>query len=132
MAEPLYPRLANLMHATSIVACLFVLVSFALFAVDEMGSASDHQQAAIAAGAPVLGPAFGGTPAKPAPTTGKSSGNAVRNTIDDVSSALVSPFKALTSGQSDQWVVHGVNTLGALLLYGFALGFAARLVRVRR
>ncbi len=57
--------------------------------------------------------------------------SSLHSTIDDVSNRLTSPFSGLTSGSSSEWVVHGVNLLLALLVYGFGLGFLARVIRVR-
>ena len=54
-----------------------------------------------------------------------------RRTLDEVSEAITSPFSGVTAGSSSEWVIHGVNLLLTLIVYGFALGFLARVIRVR-
>jgi hypothetical protein len=55
----------------------------------------------------------------------------VRNTIDDASEWLTSPFDSLTSGSHSEWAVHGIDLGLALVLYGFGVGFLVRTLRVR-
>lgn len=120
--------LASALRLASIVVCLIVIVSFALFVINQTGSASAHQQQELngTTTAPGTQPAQGGaTSAKHAK---KSS---LRTSIDDVSEAITSPFDGLSSGWSSQWLIRGVNLLLALLVYGFGLGFLARVIRVR-
>jgi hypothetical protein len=111
--------LAGALRLASIVVCLIVIVSFALFVVNQTGSASAHQQQELngTTTAPGTQPAQGGaTSAKHAK---KSS---LRTSIDDASEAITSPFDGL---------IRGVNLLLALVVYGFGLGFLARVIRVR-
>jgi predicted metalloprotease len=120
--------LASALRLASIVVCLIVIVSFALFVINQTGSASAHQQQELngTTTAPGTQAAQGGaTSAKHAK---KSS---LRTSIDDVSEAITSPFDGLSSGWSSQWLIRGVNLLLALLVYGFGLGFLARVIRVR-
>jgi hypothetical protein len=37
----------------------------------------------------------------------------------------------VTSGSSSQWAIRGVNVLLALIVYGFGVGFLARVIRIR-
>jgi hypothetical protein len=113
--------LSTLLRLASRVICLIVIVSFALFAVEQTSSASTHQQNEINEGA-------SGTRA-PAPKAKTKS--AVHKTIDEASSSLTSPFSGITAGWTNQWAIRGVDLVLALLLYGFALGFLARTLRVR-
>ena len=106
------------------LGCLVVIVSFAMFVVDQTRTASAHQQAQLD---PTSGSASGGLPASNAPTHK----GGVRRAIDNVDNALTSPFHGLTNGFGNQWAVQGAQLLLALLVYGFALGYAARLIRVR-
>jgi len=115
--------LSTLLRLASRVICLIVIVSFALFAIEQTSSASTHQQNELNEGAP----AASRTTATEKPKT-KS---AVHRTIDEVSSSLTSPFSGVTAGWKNQWAIHGVDLVLALLLYGFALGFLARFMRVR-
>ena len=118
--------IARVLRLASVAICLIVIASFAIFAVDQTRSASSHQQEAVNNGAPAT--ANTGTSLAPGSSSHESG---LHGTIDHVSNALTSPFKGVTSGSSSEWVVHGVNVLLALLVYGFGLGFLARVIRVR-
>jgi predicted PurR-regulated permease PerM len=112
---------AGLLRLVSRVACLIVIASFVIFAVNQTGKASTHQQEELSQ-----------TPiARQAPSSHPKHENEVRKVIDEASNKLTSPFSGLTSGSSSQWVKHGVNVILALLIYGFALGFLARVLRVK-
>jgi len=113
--------LARLLRLASIVVCLIAAAYFLAFAVDQTGSASNHQQAEInsSPGAADLETSSAAT---------KVSGP--HKAIDEVFSKLSSPFSGVTSGASNEWVVHIVNTLLVLLIYGFGLAFVARLIRL--
>jgi hypothetical protein len=114
--------LSTLLRLASRIICLIVIVSFALFALEQTSSASTNQQNEINEAAP------GGPAPKSSSPKGKS---AVHETIDEASSSLTSPFSGVTAGWHNQWAIRGVNLVLALLLYGFALGFLARTLRVR-
>jgi hypothetical protein len=120
----MFNGLSTLLRLVSRAACLIVIASFALFATDQAGSASAHQQNEVNSAAP----ASVATVAPPAPSKHKSP---ARRTLDEASEALTSPFSGVTSGSGNEWVVHGGDTVLALLLYGFGLGFLARVLRVR-
>ncbi len=117
--------IARLLRIASVIICLIVVASFAIFAVDQTRGASSHQQEAV----------NGGVAASSSPTATGSHApeheSGLHETIDEVSNKLTSPFKSLTSGSSSEWVVHGVNLLLTLVIYGFGLGFLARVLRVR-
>jgi hypothetical protein len=114
-----FPPLAGALRLASVVICLIVIASFALFVVNQTGSASTHQQEEASGKTPVT---------KVGDQTHKSS---LRRTVDDVSESITSPFSAVTAGSSSQWVIRAVNLLLALLVYGFGLAFLARVIRVR-
>jgi hypothetical protein len=101
--------------------CLIVIASFAYFVVDQTNSASQGQQRELTTGTTKQAP---GTPVK------RTHKDTVHKAIDEASEALTSPFQSITSGSSSQWVIHGVNLLLALLLYGFGLSFLARTLRL--
>jgi hypothetical protein len=109
---------ARLLLIISIACSALVLLSFAFFATDQLGGASNHQQKELAAGQPI---SPGVTP--PAKHHGQP-----RAFIDDAASKLDSPFRSLLHSNSE-WVTHGIPTLLALLLYGFGLAFLARFAR---
>jgi hypothetical protein len=121
VARVLLP-LATILRIGSRIACLIVVVSFALFAINQAGSASAHQQEAL------LG-TNGGSGNKPAARPAKE--GEVHKTIDEVAEKLTSPFSGITAGSTSQWVIRGVGTLLALLVYGVGVGFLARLLRLR-
>jgi hypothetical protein len=117
-ADPL--RVINrLLTYMSIACCALVIVSFGLFARDQMAGASEHQQTELAAGLPSTA------------AGGPSSNHAHRQPrrfIDGAASALEAPFKSVVSTQSE-WVKHIFPAIFALLVYGLGLGFLARFTR---
>jgi hypothetical protein len=114
-ARVLFPLAAILRWASRIV-CLIVLVSFAFFAVGQTSTASTHQQNKLSETTTVAQPAHKGT---------------VHKAIDEASTELTAPFSRITAGSGSQWLVRGVGTLMALLVYGIGLGYVARVLRVR-
>lgn len=114
-ARVLFP-LAAILRWASRVVCLIVIVSFAFFAVGQTSTASTHQQNEL-----------NGT----ATTTQPAHKSAVHRAIDEASGKLTSPFSGITAGSSSQWLVRGVGTLAALLVYGVGLGYMARVLRIR-
>ena len=117
--------LASALRLASVVVCLIVIASFVLFVVNQTSSASTHQQQELNG----TTTAQGGQGAAASLKHAKKS--SLRTRIDDVSKAITSPFDGLSSGWSSQWVIRGVNLLLALVVYGFGLGFLARVIRVR-
>jgi hypothetical protein len=104
----------------ALVCSGLVVASFALFARDQVSGASAHQVAEIAVGAPHV-------PGVVPPPTHHAQ---PRRFIDGAASALTSPFRAaIGSSTSSQWVLHGISTVLALLLYGVGLGYLARFSR---
>jgi hypothetical protein len=129
----LFP-LARILRLASVVICLIVIVSFALFVINQTSSASAHQQRVLNGepNPPSASRAAGasGTANGPAGTSAAHKGS-VRAAIDDASNALTSPFSGVTSSSSGEWTIHIVRLALALALYGFGLGFVARVIRVR-
>jgi hypothetical protein len=103
---------------TAFVCCGLVILSFALFARDQMAGASKHQQNELAAGAPT-------TPGTVPPATHHAQ---PRRFVDGAAHDLTSPFTSIVHSNS-QWVLRAVPMLFALLVYGFGLGFLARYSR---
>jgi hypothetical protein len=114
-ASVLFPLAAFLRWASRLL-CLIVVVSFAFFAVGQTSTASTHQQNELS-----------GTVTRTQP----AHKSAVHRVIEEASGTLTSPFSAITSGSSSQWVVRGVGTLMALLVYGVGIGYVARVMRIR-
>jgi cytoskeletal protein RodZ len=140
--------LVKLLRLASAVICLIVIASFAVFAVNQTKSASDHQQEEVSGEA--VGPQRGGaTPSlstttsanttTPATQTGtspttpaaKPHENSVHKALDEASSELTSPFAGIVNESDSEWATRGVRLLFALLVYGFGLGYLARVLRVR-
>jgi hypothetical protein len=57
--------------------------------------------------------------------------SSARKRIDEASNALTSPFSAVVGSSSSEWSSRIANLLLALAVYGFGLGFLARVLRVR-
>jgi predicted PurR-regulated permease PerM len=112
--------LAKLIRLVSVVVCLIVIASFIVFAANQTKTASGHQRE-------VLGESSA-TVHKGESTTGKKS--SVHKALDEASSKLTSPFSGIVSSSSE-WTDRIVRLVLTLLVYGFGLGFIARVVRVR-
>jgi hypothetical protein len=113
--------IVRLLRLASIVICLIVIASFAIFAVGQTKNASEHQQQVIAES----GSSAGSTQR----STSHESG--LHKAIDEASNTFTSPFAGLFTGTSSQWAIRGGKLVLALLLYGFVAGFIARAIRVR-
>jgi hypothetical protein len=108
------------------IACAIVLLSFLLFVVDKAGNASAHQQNEVNASAPP-----GSAEPHKSEGSSKNSKSSLRKTIDEVSSAIVSPFSGAVTGIQSEWGKEIALTVMALLIYGLGLGYLARVLRVR-
>jgi len=117
--------IVGLLRLASVVICLIVIASFAIFVVDQTSSASTHQQEEITGGAPTSSRSSGSS------KTSSSHESTLHKTIDEASNELTSPFSGITSGSSSEWAIRGVNLLLSLFVYGFGLSFLARVIRVR-
>jgi hypothetical protein len=120
--------LAGVLRLASIVICLVVIASFGLFVVNQTNTASAHQQTLLNGNTPP-------TAATPAPTSAAKSSSekesSLHRAIDDASNAFTSPFSGVTAGSTSEWVIRGTKLLLVLIVYGFGLGFLARVIRVR-
>jgi hypothetical protein len=112
--------ISRTIRLASLLCCAFVVMSFAMFARDQMAGASEHQQTELVAGA--------NTSATPVAITHKHS--QPRRFIDDAAKTLTSPFSAVVKS-SNPWVDHGLPTVLALVAYGVGLGYLARFASVR-
>ena len=101
----------------STICTAIVVLSFALFAIEEAGAGSSKQQNAVDQV----------NVADPTPHTERErerKHTAVREAIDDANDVLVSPFTGVTSS-SNIWVQRGVPSLLAFLLYFVVLRILA-------
>ncbi len=114
----------RLLRFASIAICLIVIASFVTFAVQQTKSASGQQQAQLSSELP-------GAKSAPDHKSGAPKKGTVHKVLDEASDELTSPFAGLVSGSDSQWTIHIVKLLLALAVYGFGLGFLARVLRVR-
>ncbi len=106
-----------------------------MFAVNQTNAASRQQLTELGNVQPAGSP---GASSQAANETGSSSTPATQShesslhrLLNRTAEALTSPFSSLTSASHSEWVVRGVGTLLALLLYGVAFRFLARALRMR-
>ena len=114
-----------ILRTLAICASVIVSLSFVMFAIDEMDRGSKTQQEALGEET--------GNPEQfavdPAPTAEQEDlreqeHSQVREAIDDADDLLLQPFSGLVNSSSN-WVIRGVPTLLALLVYGLGLGLLA-------
>jgi hypothetical protein len=110
---------ARVLRLASIVICAIAVLYFGSFALDQTSSASSHQQAEVNGTEPSAGSAA---------KSKRESG--LHEAIDEAFGKLASPFSGVTSGTSDAWTLHIVDTLLVLIVYGFGLAFVARLLKL--
>lgn len=113
-----FSGLTGLALLASRIVCLIVIAWFVVFAVDQSKAAASHQ----------LGELAGTAQHQQSQTPAKRNGTT--KVLDEVTSTVTAPFQSITLGRSP-WAAHGLTTLLVLLVYGFGVGFLARLVRLR-
>jgi hypothetical protein len=99
-----------------------VLVSFALFAVDETRDASDRTAAAVAG----LDATRRASPDSREERARERAHGDVREAIDDANDVLVAPFAWAVPDGAGSWVARGLPALMALVVFGLGLPFLAR------
>jgi hypothetical protein len=118
--------IAKLLRLASFLICLIVIASFVVFAANQTKSASNEQREVL-----------NGTGAGESSGEGSSSHakrphkNAFHKALDEASGELTSPFAGIFSGSHSEWGTRGGELILSLLVYGFGLGFIARVIRVR-
>lgn len=108
--------LAGVVLLASRIACLIVIAWFVVFAVDQSKKASNHQLEEL------------NEPHAAAAHHHKSTATKI---LDEAARILTKPFHGLTSHSSNVWLTHGLDLVLVLLIYGLAVAFIARLIRVR-
>lgn len=118
--------IAKLLRLASFVICLIVIASFIVFAANKTKSASNEQQNVLK-GTPAATP----NSQTPAGKGSKPHKSTLHKDLDEASSELTSPFDGIFSGSHSEWGKRGGELVLALLVYGFGLGYVARILRVR-
>jgi hypothetical protein len=110
-------------RAVAIVASAIVLISFALFAIDQAQAGSKREQDRLAQQDTA-------DPTAAQERRREKAHSGIRETIDDADDFLLSPFTGIVKS-GNEWAQRGVPTGIALVVYGFGLGFVARFARGR-
>jgi hypothetical protein len=108
--------LAWLALIASRIACAIVIAWFVVFAVDQSKAASTHQENELSG---------------PHAAEVHHHKSTATKLLDEAARFLTRPFHGLTAHSSNVWVIHGVDLVLVLLIYGLAVAFVARLIRVR-
>ncbi len=111
--------ISRFLRLISLVCCGLIVMSFAMFARDQMAGASEHQQSELVAGSSTT----------PAPAAIIHHHSQPRRFIDNAAKTLTSPFSAVVKS-SNPWVDQGLPTVLALLAYGIGLAYLARFASV--
>jgi hypothetical protein len=117
----------GLLRLVAVTTSAIVLVSFALFAIDETQDASANTVAAIAG----LQATRTADPSSSEERAREKAHGKAHEAIDDADDVLVKPFASIADGSSSSWARRGVPTSLALVVYGFGLSFLARFMRGR-
>jgi hypothetical protein len=112
--------IVRLLRLASLVICAIVIASFVIFALDQTKTASKHQTEEL-----TTGPSTHSTGSSATAKEGT-----VHRDIDDAAREFTSPFAGVVSGSNSEWLKRGVELLLALLVYGVAVGFVARALRI--
>ncbi len=121
--------IVRLLRFASFVICTIVIASFVIFAVTETKSASSHQTEEIAghqSATTSTSPGAAGSRER-----SKAHVGSLHRTIDEASEQLTSPFAGIASRSTSEWASRGVKLALALAVYGFGLGYLARVLRIR-
>jgi hypothetical protein len=113
--------LARPIRIAASLACVFVVLGFGAFALDQARGASKESVSGIA-GDPTT---FSG----PSPNQERArerQHSGAREFIDDVNDVLLSPFAGLVDSSNSKWVRRLIPALLALLVYGFGGGYLSR------
>lgn len=116
--------LARPLRYLAIALSLTIAIGFVLFALEDIGRASENSQQRVSG--------YAATNPSPAGERERERLHGQpREMIDDVNDVLLSPFAAITADADSRWARRGVPALLGLLVYGFGLGYAARFMTAR-
>jgi hypothetical protein len=154
MAASPSSSIVGLLQLAGRIACLIVIAWFAVFAVEQTSNASAHQQSELDLGAPPASSSASSSSATSGATSTAGAGptsssgspsstgsgrrassssheSTPHEVLNEAAAVLTAPFAAVVAGSHSEWVLHIVKTLLALLVYGVAIGYLVRIVRVR-
>ena len=114
--------LAGPLRLVSVLATAIVVLSFALFALDETRAASERSAAETAG----LEATRSADPDPDAERARERAHSSVREAIDDADDVLLTPFAWAEPNTTDTWARRGVPGLLAVIVYGFGLSYLAR------
>ncbi|MBI5106311.1 MAG: hypothetical protein HZB46_15230 [Solirubrobacterales bacterium] len=117
--------LERALRSAAVVCSLLVVLGWALFAIAETRQASEmtaRETAGLQASRRV-------TPSPDQERDRERAHGKVREAVDDANDVLLAPFAFVTDGSDSEWARRTAPALIALLLYGFGLGYVARLTR---
>lgn len=120
--------MSALIRLISILCCLVLAASFAMFAKDQAGKSSSQTVAKIASEDDSS--AAAARVAATAPPKPRAKHNGVRRAIDGANAKLVSPFNGVVASSSP-WSRHISQAVLAFLVFGLGLGFLARYLSTR-
>ena len=103
----------------AIALSLVIAIGFTLFALEDIGRASEQSEHRVA----------GFTAANPSPAGERERERRhgqPREAIDDANDVLLAPFASIADDSSSKWARRTVPALLALLVYGLGLSFLAR------
>ena len=119
--------LASLLRAVALVASVVVLLSFALFAIDQTRAASQRTTAEVQG----LDAARTADPSPAQERARERTHSRARELVDDADDILLAPFTWAAPDTTSTWALRGVPALVALVVYGLGLSFLARFAQGR-
>jgi len=117
--------LERLLRGFAVLASLFVVAGWGLFAGGEARTASDQTTVEIEG----RRAARSADPSPDQERTRERAHSGARELVDDVNDVLLSPFAPISEEASSRWVRRSVPAALALVVYGFGVGLLARFAR---
>ncbi|MEA2142269.1 MAG: hypothetical protein QOI64_699 [Solirubrobacteraceae bacterium] len=109
----------------AIALSLIIAIGFSLYALEDIGHASEKSEQRILGGYAATSPSPAGERER------ERRHGQPREMIDDVNDVLLSPFAGVSETAKSGWTRRGVPALIGLAIYGFGLGYAARFMTAR-
>jgi hypothetical protein len=116
--------LERILRIAAILVSAVVVLSFVLFAIDDLNATSQADEAKLSQ---ELEP----NPPAAAQRQREKDHGAVREAIDKANDVVTSPFTGIVASDDSIWIKRAVPGLLALVVFGFGLGFLARFARGR-